>query len=87
MNEWGVVLALSVLVGLFVAVGKPIFSLITTLTRLNSSVDSLNLNLENLGRENDKEHQKLWLKNTEQDNILREHGQRLHDLDGKWGAK
>ena len=87
MNEWGVVLALSVLVGLFVAVGKPIVSLIGTLTRLNSSVDSLNVNLENLGRENDKEHQKLWSKNTEQDDILKEHGKRLHDLDGKWGAE
>ncbi len=87
MNEWGVVLALAVLVGLFVSVGKPIVSLISSITKLNLSVDTLNVNLENLGRENAKEHQKLWEKNILQDEILREHGQRLHDLDGKWGAE
>lgn len=81
MNEWGVVLVIIALVGLFTAVGKPIVSLISSITKLNSSVDSLNENLAKLGKENEKQHDELWHKNDEQDQMLLDHEKRIFRLE------
>ena len=39
--------------------------------------------IETLDSNNTESHRRLWEHNTEQDKVLQNHEQRLHDLDGK----
>lgn len=56
MNEWTVVSALVVLVGLFMTVGKPVIALNSSLTRLQDAIDALREDIKVLtGRTNDQE--------------------------------
>ena len=88
MSEWTVVLALSVIVGLFLSVGAPILKLNSNITLLNASIKR---NSEEIAeqkkelkeqRKNAHEsHQKLWEKNDEQDKILGDHETRLQVME------
>lgn len=56
MNEWTVVSALVVIIGLFMTVGKPIVTLNSSLTRLQDAIDNLREDIKVLtGRTNDQE--------------------------------
>lgn len=56
MNEWTVVSALVVLVGLFMTVGKPVIALNSSLTRLQDAIDALREDIKVLtGKTNDQE--------------------------------
>lgn len=83
MSEWDIVSVIVVIVGLFFTVGKPIISLNTNITALNESLKAEKERLEKFEQNSEKEHEELWLHNSEQDKMLMEHKIRLHDLDGK----
>lgn len=85
---WTVVLGLGTLIGLFLTVGKPILKLNNTLTVLTSRMDAI----EKESREHESDlkeqklhahesHQRLWDHNKEQDDQLRDHEQRLGNLE------
>ena len=94
MNEWTVVTVLSVVVGLFFTVGKPIVKLCADisarLAALDARLTSLDANIDRLEGKIDKfesasavTHKRIWDHNDEQDEQLQDHNIRLHDLDGK----
>lgn len=83
MNEWTVVSVIIALIGLFLAVGKPIINLNTSITVLNENVKQQNERLDKFELNSGKEHEELWEHEAKQDKMLEEHKMRLHDLDGK----
>ena len=80
---WEIVVGISVLIGLVAAIVKPIIALTQAITALNVSVSQLIKDFSRFDEDNHKSHQRLWDHNKNQDQLLLEHGQRLHDLDGK----
>lgn len=83
MNEWAVVGVIVVLVGLFATVGAPIIKLISSITKLTTTVENLRENVDSVTRRNTDAHRRLWEHNEKQDAELREHGNRIERLEGK----
>ena len=90
MNEWTVVSALVVLVGLFFTVGKPIINLNNNIVLLNANVAQNNKELKEQKEELKeqkknavKSHDELWEKNEEQDIKLNDHETRIQILEHK----
>ncbi len=88
INEWGVVGVIVVLVGLFFTVGKPIISLNNNITLLNANIKQNSVEiaeqkeeLKNQRESAHKSHEKLWIKNNEQDRILTDHETRIKVLE------
>ena len=81
MDEWTVVTALVVLLGLIVTVAKPLVSLNSTITRLTDAVKVLEKNLEAIAGKNSEQHARLWAHEAEQDKMLREHEIRLREIE------
>lgn len=79
--EWTVVTVIIALVGVGIAVIKPIVSLTNTITKLTVVVDALEKNLEELTGKNREAHIRLWKKNEEQDAVADDHEKRLTDHD------
>ena len=77
MTEWGVVGVIVVLLGLIVSVVKPLISLNAVLTRLTDAIKVLEKELSALSEKNGEAHNKLWNREREQDEILRDHEFRL----------
>jgi len=80
---WEIVLGIIALFSFGVAVVKPIVSLTNAITLLNANCEALANQFKKFDKDNHDSHKRLWDHNNGQDEILREHGQRLHDLDGK----
>ncbi|WMI80890.1 hypothetical protein [Anaerotignum sp. MB30-C6] len=80
---WEIALGIFALLGFVIALVKPIVSLTQVITRLNSNFEALTKEFREFNKANRNEHKELWDHNAEQDKLLRDHGQRLHDLDGK----
>lgn len=72
MNEWGVVLVLIALVGLFMTIGKPVINLNTTMVQLSEQVKNL--------IEGSKDTKSTLCDHSK---ILTDHETRIHDLEGK----
>lgn len=83
MTDWDIVKDTVVLVGLIVTVTTPLLKLNTSITQLKSLLDSVVKQVQDNDRSNSTSHKRLWEHNEEQDEILHNHGMRLHDLDGK----
>ena len=81
MNEWSVVTALVTLSGLLAALLKPILSLHGAITRLNSSVLTLENQIADLVGRNSETHSRLWKKCGEQDARLQDHETRIQLLE------
>ncbi|MDD3394167.1 MAG: hypothetical protein PHG19_05955 [Anaerotignum sp.] len=80
---WEIVLGIIALFSFGVAVVKPIVSLTNAITLLNANCEALAREFSEFDQDNHDSHKRLWEHNTDQDKLLQEHGQRLHDLDGK----
>lgn len=80
---WEIVLGIIALFSFGVAVVKPIVSLTNAITALNFNVSQLTKEFSEFDKDNHASHKRLWEHNNGQDKLLQEHGQRLHDLDGK----
>lgn len=59
MNEWTVVVALATIIGLFMAVGKPILDLNTTITELKTTVQEMIKDLKELKEDNSASHKDM----------------------------
>ena len=81
MDEWTVVTALVVLLGLIVTVAKPLLSLNSTIIRLTDAVKVLEKNLESIAGQNRQQHEKLWKREAEQDEKLRDHEFRIRQME------
>lgn len=88
MDEWGIVLTLTTLIGLFFTVGKPILNLNKNITTLNINIEHNNKELEEQKLELQRQrtdarssHERLWEHNDKQDEQLRDHEQRLGRLE------
>ena len=81
MMEWTVVTVLTALVGLLAALLKPLLSLHGAITRLASSVENLENQIEDLVRRNNEAHSRLWHKCDEQDALLHNHETRLQIME------
>ena len=75
--------ALVVIVGLFVAVGKPVIKLNTTLTEIVTNQQHLIKNVDDHKEENKKEFEELWNCEERQDGEIRDHEGRLIKLETK----
>ncbi|WP_313524779.1 hypothetical protein [Anaerotignum sp.] len=80
---WEIVVGIIALFSFGVAIVKPIVSLTNAITLLNANCEALAKEFSKFDEDNHDSHKRLWDHNKGQDEILREHGQRLHDLDGK----
>lgn len=80
---WEIVLGIIALFSFGVAVVKPIVSLTNAITLLNANCEALARQFSKFDKDNHDSHEQLWSHNNKQDKLLQEHGQRLHDLDGK----
>lgn len=80
---WEIVLGIIALFGFVVAIVKPIVSLTNAITLLNANCEAMAKEFNDFVKDNHDSHKRLWEHNTQQDKLLQEHGQRLHDLDGK----
>lgn len=83
MTDWDIVKDIVVLAGLIMTVTTPLLKLNTSITQLKALLDSVTKNVQENDRSNSANHKRLWEHNEEQDEILQNHGMRLHDLDGK----
>ncbi|MFV0399415.1 MAG: hypothetical protein ACK5LX_02195 [Oscillospiraceae bacterium] len=75
--EWSIVSVLVVLVGLFVTIGAPIIRLISSITKLTSSVEFLRENMEDLTKRNSDTHGRIFVQLDEHDKTLSDHETRL----------
>lgn len=83
MTAEQVIALIGVLIGLFFTVGRPII-------KLNNNIVKLNINLENIQKQQDKyehdnatEHDRIWKHLRGSDKTVAGHSMRLHDIDGK----
>lgn len=90
MNEWGVVGVIVTLVGLAVAIIKPIVQLNTNIVRLTDAVDGLKKAHTKIEENNEKEHKQLHERinhrkkeNEELDDRVADHERRIGILENK----
>lgn len=81
---WDIVAGIMTLVGFIITIVKTIIPLTNALTRLTERIDSLAEQVDTLDEKKTEAHKRLWSHNKNQDAMLQNHEQRLHDLDGKW---
>lgn len=83
LSEWEVVGVIVVLVGLFFTVSSPIMKLISSITKLTATVETLQENVDSVTKRNTESHRRLWEHNKEQDAEIQEHGRRIEKLEGR----
>ena len=79
--EWTTVTVIIALVGLGIAIIRPIVSLTQSITKLTVVVDELQKDMSRLTTGNKDSHARLWVKNGEQDKALDDHERRLGSLE------
>lgn len=85
MDEWGMVLALVVLVSLIATIVKPMISLTKSITELTSAMKDMKADIEGMTVKNTESHRRLWVKNEEQDDRLDDHEIRIRLVEEKKG--
>ena len=83
MNEWTVVTVIVALVGLFMAVGAPIIRQTKTMTKLDTTMETLSEKITQLEEKNTDAHRRIWDHNEEQDKQLHDHDIRIVKLEDK----
>lgn len=88
MNEWGVVLVLSALIGLFFTVGKPIMTLNKNITTLNVNVENMRNDIQEQKKELKQQkldahdsHEKLWDEASRMNDKIADHETRISVLE------
>lgn len=81
--EWTVVSVIIALVGLFLAVGAPIIRQTKTMTKLDTTMETLSEKLTSLESKNTDAHRRIWEHNEEQDKQLHDHEIRIVKLEDK----
>ena len=90
MSEWTVVTVIVALVGLFLTIGKPIITLNSNIVKLNLTVEALDARQKEQGDELNEQakhaheaHAKIWEHEHEQDDLLRDHSERIGKLEAR----
>jgi cell division protein FtsL len=60
MTEWTIITVIVTLTGLFVTLGKPIISLNTAITKLQTSMENLIKEIDDLKVNNARSHEKIF---------------------------
>lgn len=81
---WEIVAGMVTFVGFLITVVKTVVPLTNAVTRLTERIDALGEQVDTLDEKKTEAHKRLWSHNENQDAMLQNHEQRLHDLDGKW---
>ena len=83
MNEWGVVLVISALLGLFAILAKPMISLTQAITKLTTTVEGIKADFDSMSVKNTESHRRIWEHNEDQDAQLADHDKRITRLEDK----
>lgn len=81
--EWQVVGVIVTLISLFLAVGKPLMKLNSSITKLDVTMVRLTKDVDVIKENSHDAHQRLWEKNDEQDKIINDHETRITSLERK----
>ena len=81
--EWQVVGVIVTLIRLFLAVGKPLMKLNSSITKLDVTMVRLTKDVDVIKENSHDAHQRLWEKNDEQDKIINDHESRITSLEKK----
>ena len=85
--EWTIVTVIIALVGLGLAIIKPIVSLTQSITKLTVVVQTLQEDMSGLTTKNSQSHARLWDHNDAQDGRLDDHERRITDIERDKGVK
>ena len=78
---WEIFLGIVALVGFITAVMTPIIKLNTSITKLNSALELLQISMNRIESDNTEGHRRIWNHNESQDNIIKNHEKRITDIE------
>lgn len=81
---WEIMIGLVTIVGAVATIIKTVNPLIIAITNLTDRIGILDDKVCEIKEKKKEDHLELWEHNRTQDSMLKNHEQRLHDLDGKW---
>lgn len=87
MSEWGVFIALGIILSFLIAMITPIIKLNTVIVKLTESMDTLKSALSDLTTNNSKSHDKLWKRIDEHDDQIGDHEARIQVMEKNRGDK
>lgn len=80
---WETIVGLITFCGFIITITKTVIPLTNAITLLTEKTEELSDKIEEMDARKTREHKELWAHNKTQDDILKSHEMRLHDLDGK----
>lgn len=83
MNEWDVVLVIGSILSILAIILPPIIKLNTTITKLNTIIEQVIVDMRTTKEKNSNMHKRLWEKNSEQDEQLEDHEIRINNLENR----
>lgn len=81
---WEIVIGVATFLGFLMTAVKTIIPLTNAVTRLTDQIVSVTGKVDEMDKQKKEEHKEIREHNKNQDAMLQNHEQRLHDLDGKW---
>jgi len=85
MSEWGVVMVLIAVAGLFATVGAPVLKLNGTIVKLQTVLTDLREEFDRSQRKSHETHTRLWQRGDALDERLSDHESRIVRLEEKEG--
>ena len=83
MTQWDVVLVIAGLTSLFALILTPVIKLNSTMTKLNTLMERLSVEMNTLRDNNTDSHKRLWTHNEEQDKQISNHENRINNLENR----
>lgn len=80
---WEIVLGIIALLGFVGTIVKTVVPLTNAVTLLTEKLNAITQTTEVLSMKNTESHRRIWAHNDEQDETLKNHGERIHELE--WG--
>ena len=80
---WEIALGIFTLVGFLITIATLVAKLVAAMTKLTITVSELSQKFGEAEEQKRESHKRIWEHESEQDKWLRNHEDRLHDLDGK----
>lgn len=80
---WEIFMGIVALVGFLVTIANLVARLVKAMTELTMTVNELSSKFGEAEEQKRESHKRIWTHESEQDKWLRNHEDRLHDLDGK----
>ena len=80
---WETIAGLITLCGFIITIIKTVIPLTNAITLLTEKTEEISDKIEEIDARKTRAHKELWAHNKTQDDIIKAHEIRLHDLDGK----